>query len=297
MVRTLAMRYLLLLFLFVVSNLFGQNSQLDRAHDLVNKKQYKQAKVILVDLAKTDASPEVKGLLAETYGNLREWDPAITLYKELVEQSPNDAELQFNYGGVLARKAESGSRVKALMLVGKIKKSFVKSANLDPKHVEVRWGLIEFHTAVPAIFGGSTSKAYTYARELQKISPIEGHFALAYLYGLDDKPEKAEEHLRKTIPYFKKNKSIERNQLNYLIGKVCSDFSIDLEYGISRIMEYIDNYGVKDGVVISQAYYQMAKLYRLKGDKETASIWIKKALRSDSDFELALEERKIIDML
>ena len=291
------MRLIFIFVFLITSPLFGQHSQIRQASNLFEGKQYSKAKSILEGIVQHNSSREAKELLGDTYGNLREWDKAITVFGELVEQFPNDAELQFKYGGVLARKAESSSRLKALMLVGKIKKSFLKSADLDPKHVDVRWGLIEFYTAVPAIFGGSTSKAFKCAEELQKISPIEGHFALAYLYGLDDEPKKAEESFKKTIPYFKRLKSIERNQLNYLIGKVCSDFKVELEHGISRMKIYIDNYGVKDGVPISQAYYQMAKLYRLKGEREAASIWIKKALRSDSDFKLALEERKIIDML
>ena len=286
-----------LLFLLVITPIFGQQSQMERASDFFAKKQYRQAKIILQNEVGKNELNEAKELLADTYANLREWNQAIALYQELLTQFPMDAELQFKYGGVLARKAESGSRVKALMLVGKIKKSFLKSAKLDPDHVDVRWGLIEFYTTVPSILGGSTAKAYSCAKELQEISPIEGHFALAYLYGLDDKPKKAQESLRKTIPYFKNLKSVERNQLNYLIGKVCSDFGIDLENGISRMKTYIQNYGVRDGVPISQAYYQMAKLYRLTGNREAASTWIKKALRSDSDFKLALEERKIIDML
>ena len=291
------MRLVFVLIFFITSPLLGQHSQIQQASNLFAGKQYEKAKSVLEDVVQDHASREAKELLGDTYGNLREWDKAITVFEELVEQFPKDAELQFKYGGVLARKAESGSRIKALMLVGKIKKSFLRSADLDPKHVDVRWGLIEFYTAVPTIFGGSTSKAYKCAEELKKISPIEGHFALAYLYGLDDEPKKAEESLKKTIPYFKKLKSIERNQLNYLIGKVCSDFNVELENGISRMETYIENYGVKDGVPVSQAYYQMAKLYRLKGNRESASIWIKKALESDSDFKLALEERKIIDML
>ncbi|WP_158259110.1 tetratricopeptide repeat protein [Flagellimonas meridianipacifica] len=270
---------------------------MERASSLFAQKKYQQVKAILQDEVKQNSSPEVKALLAETHGNLREWDAAIALYEDLVALFPRDAELQFKYGGVMARKAESGSRVKALMLVGKIKKSFLKSADLNPKHIDVRWGLIEFYTTVPAILGGSTSKAFQCARELLKISPLEGHFALAYLYDLEDEPQKAQENLRKTVPYFKNLQTVERNQLNYLIGKVCGDFNVDLENGIERMKTYIQDYGVKDGVPVSKAYYQMAKLYRLKGDRPAASIWIKKALQSDSKSKLALEERKIINML
>ncbi|MEM8847756.1 MAG: tetratricopeptide repeat protein [Bacteroidota bacterium] len=291
------MRLILLLSLFVFAPIFGQHSQMAMATNLFEGKQYKKAKYVLSEEIQNNSSRKSKELLADVHGNLREWDEAIALYKELVDQFPNDAELQFKYGGVLARKAESGSRVKALMLVGKIKKSFLKSADLDPNHIEVRWGLIEFYTTVPTILGGSTSKAYECAKELLKISPIEGHFALAYLYGLDDDPINAKENLKKTVPYSKKLKSIERNQLNYLIGKVCSDFNVDLENGIARMKRYIQDYGVKDGVPVSQAYYQMAKLYRLQGNRESASVWIKKALQSESNFKLALEEREIINML
>ncbi len=283
--------------LLVPMYFFGQFPGLEQINDLLETKEYEKAKILLEDLHRENPSKDVKELLADTYGNLREWDSAIPLYEELVQQSPNNANLQFKYGGVMARKAENASRVQALTLIGKIKKSFLKSASLDKRHIDVRWGLIEFYTSVPVILGGSKSKAYDFAQELLEISPIEGHFALAYLYGLDKETQKAKNHLEKTIPYFKKMSSMPRNQLNYMIAKVCGDFNMDLENGIKRRKIYLHNYGVRDGVPISQAYYQMAKLYRLQGNRQAASIWIKKALRDDGNFKLALEERKIINML
>ena len=228
---------------------------------------------------------------------IRDRDNAIDLYKELVTIYPKNADYHFKYGGITARKAQDGSRIRALGLIGTIRRSFIKASELDAKHLDARWGLIDYYLSVPVILGGSTDKAYKYAKELARINPIEGHFAYAYVYANDDQPEKAEMQYLKTLDYIPTIKTVERNQLNYLIGKVCGDYNQNIGIGILKMKDFIANYSIKDGVTLSEAYYRLAKLYRINNDRKNASFWIQKAIANQSDFNLALEERKRIETL
>ena len=291
------MKIWILLWFSSISVLVAQITVTDNVNAYINAKEYKKAKSLLLTEIKTNASLQNKDLLADVYSYLREWDKAIPIYKELISKNPKNANYHFKYGGAVARKAESSSRLRALGLIGTIKKSFLKASKLDAKHVDTRWGLIDFYVSVPSILGGGASKAYTYAGDLQKINPIEGHFAYAYLYANDDKPDKAKKHYLKTLEYIPAIKNVKRNQLNYLIGKVCGDYNRNLDIGIYRMKIYIQKHTVKDGVSLSEAYYRLAKLYRLKNDKKNANTWISKALVKESDFKLAKEEKKRINAL
>lgn len=289
-------RLLGLVFLFV----FMANAQKDvilEVDGYIETKEYKKAKNILLEIGPEQQSIAIKERLGDVHSYLREWDKAIPIYGELVNRYPNNSDYQFRYGGVIARKAQNSNRIIALTLIGKIKKSFLKAAELDADHIEVRWGLLDLYTALPSILGGSTTKAYNYAEQLKKLAPIEGYFALAYVSELDEKPNKADEYFRKTLSYIDDLDEVKRNQLNYLIGKVCRDYNIKLEKGISHLKIFIRDHSVKDGVPLSHAYYRLAKIYRIKKDRDRANYWIRKALNDDSEFKLAQKEQEIIAML
>lgn len=277
--------------------LFAQQTQISDVDHYIQTKQYSKAKTLLLSNLDNGSSTALKVRLGDVHSYLMEWDDAISIYEKLIEKNPNNAEYQFKYGGAVARKAQNGSRLRALTLIGTIKSSFLNAVNLDKKHIDSRWGIIDYYVSVPTVLGGSYSKAYKYARELYAISPIEGHFALAYVYGLDEQPEKAEEHFRKTLKYIDGLGEVKRNQLNYLIGKVCGDYEQNLDVGIAHMQTFVKNNTVRDGVPVFHAYYQLARLYRLKNDRVNADVWIKRALSSDSNFQLAQQEKQIIDML
>ncbi|MGB5819248.1 MAG: tetratricopeptide repeat protein [Saonia sp.] len=275
----------------------AQDDAILKAERYIAQRDYSAAEALLVERLKVSSSPELKDKLGEAYSFQEKWDQAITIYETLADTYPKNAEYQFKYGGVLARKAQNSNKLRALMLVGKIKKGFMKAAELNPMHIEARWGLVDLYVSLPGIVGGSMSKAYTYAKELKSISAIEGHLALGYVYEYDDMPKKAEENYMKALQYVDGLETVARNQLNYQIGKICGDYERYLDKGIAHMQTYIKNYTVKDGVPLDWAYYRMAKLYRHKGDKREALTWIGKALQDRPDFKPALKEQKIIEAL
>jgi len=90
---------------------------------------------------------------------------------------------------------------------------------------------------------------------------------------------------------------VQRNQLNFLIGKACSEFERKENRGIDALLEFIEKHTVKDGVSVSMAYFHLAKLYRLKKDKKEASFWINKASSAQLDSKLLTKEKAKIHSL
>ncbi|RMB56102.1 hypothetical protein EAX61_15875 [Dokdonia sinensis] len=317
----------ILVVLFLVSmNASGQESAFAKAESLFKKEQYKSAKPLFESYLKSNRN-DLKTLeyLGDIAGHAKDWDTAIAYYERLVELDGNVANYHYKYGGVMGMKALEINKLRAATMISDIKGAFLKAAELDPKHIETRWALVEFYIQLPGIIGGSEEKAIKYAAELSAISPVDGYLAKGYIAEYNDRPKDAERYYIAAVKeggsmtcytklyehYEKQGMSAEalatiqeaqekhksNNRLHYQLGKVAGQYGIGLDQGIECLNQYIALYSAKDGVPKDWAYLRLAQIYKHKGDKEKAEIWIDKALSSRSDFKEALAEKRIIQAL
>ena len=264
---------------------------------LLQEGNYTEAENIILATLEYNKSQELKNKLGEVYGYQGEWDKAIEIYRELTMSYPQNADYVFRYGGVLAKKAQNSNMFMALSLLGKIKSSFRKAIRLDPQHLGAHWALVDLYVSLPILVGGSMTQAYRYANRLKNISRLDGYLALGYVYEYDDKSREARTNYLKALELLDKEQLITRNQLHYQIGKICSEYNVELDKGIYHLGEYIDDYTVLDGVPLEWAYYRLAKIYRKKSERSQALRWINKSLEIDPEMEQAIKEKKAIEML
>ncbi len=314
------MKYLLLL-LLITPAMWGQSTY-DKAVEYFENEQFSKAKPLFQKHLEDNPNHlKSREYLGDIAGYAKDWDEAISHYEPLVESDPNNANYHFKTGGAMGMKALEISRIRALGYVGDIRKHFEAAAKLDPKHIEVRWALVEFYIQLPGIIGGSERKATRYANELLKISPVDGHLALGYVAEYSDRPDDAEKHYKNAInvggsPHtyekltnlYEKNERPEeaiqtaavslekhkRNSLNYQIGKIAAQYNLNSELGIDCLQAYIKNHSVRDGVPKDWAYYRLAQIYKNIGEKDKALQWINKALADRPDFKEAIEEKQHI---
>ncbi|MEM5565330.1 hypothetical protein WNY78_09450 [Psychroserpens sp. AS72] len=317
------MKYLISFFLFPVV-MFSQSS-LNDAKKLIDKKEFKKAEQLLSQYVKNNQNDlEAIELFGDAYGHQKKWDEAIVQYKKLVEGKPSEANFHYKYGGALGMKALSVSKLKALGIIGDVKDAFLKAAELDPKHIDTRWALVELYMQLPGIVGGSKSKSFKYANELEALSKVDGYLAKGYIYEYDDEPELAEKYYKLAIEtggsltcfdkltglYEKEKqpdkaiKNIEasgekhqRNAMHYQIGKVCAEYNIELDKGEKCLLTYIENYSAKDGVPKAWAYYRLAQIYKFRKNKEDALKWIDKAIIDLPEIDVFEEEKTTIQGL
>ena len=312
---------LLVLFLFLPCMFFGQHT-LREVEGFLDKKQYSEAEAAIMTYVKENPN-DLKGieLLGDTYGQQKKWDEAIEQYKKLVELSPKTANYHYKYGGAMGMKALKVNKLKALGMIGDIKSSFLKAAELDPNHIDTRWALVELYIQLPGIVGGSTSKALDYAKELEKLSKVDGYLAKGYVYEYDEEPGLAEKYYKMAIKeggsmtcyeklthFYETQKQPEkaianlqehqevhkRNALHYQIGKVAAEYNVELAKGEQCLNIYIKNYSAEDGVPLEWAYYRLAQVYKNKGDKSQALKYINKAIAGLPDIEPFKEEKSQI---
>lgn len=316
----------LFFFLFFISSIvFSQSHDFEKGVAHYDKKEWSVAKPYFLSVLEKDTyytkAQEYLGDIA-AYG--KNWNEALGYYKDLVLKDNNNASYHFKYGGVLAYKAKESNKLKALSLVGDIKKHLHLAVTLDANHIEARWALVEIYISLPKIVGGSEEKAKKYANELLRLSEVDGYLALGYVAEYNDRPEDAEIQYKKAIEvggsvhtynklsglYEKTNqpdKAIlnyeeavrqhHRNHLNYLIGKVCAQYGVSLDKGLCFLKLYIQNHSEKDGVPKSWANYRIAQIYRHKSDKRNAYNYIQKTLEEKPDLEAAQKEKKLILMM
>jgi tetratricopeptide (TPR) repeat protein len=309
-------------FAFLFPLFLGAQSVYEEVPLLFEQKHYVKAEsVAKIYVANNPEDLKAIELLGDAYGYQEKWDEAIGEYEKLKESKPNNANYHYKYGGALGMKALSVSRFRALGIIGDVKSSFLKAAELDPKHIDTRWALVELYMQLPGIIGGSKKKSLKYAEELQNLSQVDGYLAKGYIYEYDDEPELAEDFYIKAIEvggsltcyqkltnlYEKQGKpekaihNIEtaqerhqRNALHYQIGKVAADYNVQLEKGEKCLNVYMENHSAKDGVPIEWAYYRMAQIQKHKKNKQSALTWINKALNEREDFKQALREKETI---
>lgn len=311
----------LTLLLLMPCVLLGQSS-LEDIPRLFDTKQFKKAETYLENyVAQNSTDIKAIELLGDAYGHQEKWDDAISQYEILVEADDSNANYHYKHGGALGMKALSVSKLKALGIIGDVKRAFLRAAELDENHIEARWALVELYMQLPGIVGGSKSKSLKYANELEKLSAVDGYLAKGYIYEYDDEPELAEDYYKKAIEVggsltcFEKlttlyenekrpndaianieqaHKKHKRNALHYQIGKVCADYNIQLEKGEKCLLIFVENHSVKDGVPIEWAYYRLAQIYKHRKDKQQSLNWINKALSVRADFKQALKEKQEI---
>lgn len=262
--------------------------------------------------------------LGDISGHLKQWDKAIGYYKTLVEAKPNNSNYHYKYGGVMGMKALEVNKLKALGMIGDIRRAFKTAAKLDPNHIDVRWALVEFYIQLPGIIGGSEKTAIAYADELESLSKVDGYLSKGYIAEYSNRLKDAEIFYKKAIEVggsvtcyqkltnFYDNTTKEpqkaianieeaqikhqRNGLHYQIGKICAQYNMKLEKGISCLEIYIENYSTTDGVPKSWAYYRLAQIYKHKGNKNKALKYIDLALSEKQLKPFKSEKEAILNM-
>jgi tetratricopeptide (TPR) repeat protein len=226
----------------------------------------------------------------------KDWDKAINYYKKAVDFSPINATFNFKLGGAYGMKALSVPKLQALVYISDIKTYLEEAARLDPLHIEARRALVEVYMQLPGILGGSKSLADKYAMQLKNVSTLDYLLAKAFIV-------KHEEGLPAARDlYFQcfnlgKLKEVNRNGLNYELGKIAAELQVESHYGLELLDTYMQNYSYKDIYSLEWVYLRKAQIYRNLEQPREAKQFIEKSLTLRANFKEALDEKERIEGL
>jgi tetratricopeptide (TPR) repeat protein len=116
------------------------------------------------------------GRVSIAYGDS---DGALALAERAVALEPQNSSYRYLLAASYGRKAQAAGIFSKVGLAGRFKKEAEAALALDPKSVEARDGLIQFHLQAPGLVGGDKAKARALAEEMARIDPVQGLLAQA----------------------------------------------------------------------------------------------------------------------
>lgn len=193
------MKHILLVFFLFPMLVFSQVN-FEKAQQLFEEGKLEQARPMFeVLLKKNPSNIKIIEYLGDIAGRSKDWDEALLLYGKLKKAKPSEANFYFKYGGVLGMKALEVNKFKALGMIDEVRTNFEKAIELNPKHIEARWALIELYLQLPGILGGSEKKAIQYSNELSQISVVDGYLSRGHIEEYFKRYTKAEQQYKKAI--------------------------------------------------------------------------------------------------
>lgn len=188
------------LWLLMIPPVMLGQAGIERAERLFSDEKYSQAKpLFLAALKESPNNLRIIEYLGDISSHLNDWDNSIFYYEKLKKLKPTEANYYFKYGGALGMKAKVGGKWVAIRLVGDMHDAFEMALQLNPKHIEARWAMIEYYLQLPAFVGGSEKKAQRYANELMKLSPVDGYLSKAHIDEYFKRFQSAERHYKLAI--------------------------------------------------------------------------------------------------
>lgn len=188
------------IFILLVPFYMLAQTNFEKGEKLFEAEKYKQAKPYFeAAFHQNSSNLKVIEYLGDIASHLHDWDNSIVYYEKLIKLKPSEPDYHFKYGGALGMKAKVGGKWVAMRLVGDMKASFEKAIQLDPKHIEARWAMIEYYLQLPAFVGGSEKKAQRYASELMKLSAVDGYLSKAHIDEYFERYQSAEKNYKLAI--------------------------------------------------------------------------------------------------
>lgn len=105
-------------------------------------------------------------------------DAAIKAFERAIAADAGVADYHYWLGAALGVEAQRAGRLKQASLGRRARTGFERALALDPRHVQARYGLVQFYTLAPGFVGGSMEKGREHARQILATSPFHGRLAL-----------------------------------------------------------------------------------------------------------------------
>jgi tetratricopeptide (TPR) repeat protein len=185
------------LILAVAGTLWGSGADLERARKLYNLTEFQQSIQVLQAIGEKDSG--IWELIGQNYFGEGDFKKATEALEKAVAADPGNALAYLWLGRAYGRRAETSSMVTAPGYASKARQNFERSTQLNPNDLEAQSDLFEYYLEAPGFLGGGLDKAKATAGEMARLSPAEGHWALAKLAEKRKEYSSAEDQLRRAV--------------------------------------------------------------------------------------------------
>jgi len=226
-------------------------------------------------------------------------DGAAALFEKAVAQNPKSAEAHYLLGSAYGSQAQKAGIFGQASLAGKTRDEFEKAVELDPNHLDARFGLIQFYVFAPGIMGGSYDKAFAQAAEIRKRDPLRGHRVAAFIYSNQKKTEEAKKEYFDEVKEFPKSPRAHLDlglfyinqkdwkaaggefdtalQLDpaympaiFRLGQIAVLSNTNLPHGEELLRKYLAYTPKSDEPPLARAHYWLGQIFEKQGKKAEA---------------------------
>jgi len=173
-------RLVLLFLLIFSSDVFANNAD---PIQLFDDGELEQAQQKFEERLQQDSNDSTALLylarIAQQNGDL---DKAEELIEEALEKAPENAAIQYRYGGILGEVAGEASIFTALGYAKKSLKGLERAAEIEPDNIEYQRGLLNYYLIAPGIAGGDNEQALKQAKSIQLLDEKAGVLAFSSVY-------------------------------------------------------------------------------------------------------------------
>jgi tetratricopeptide (TPR) repeat protein len=106
---------------------------------------------------------------------------ALPLLQRAVAQNPNNANAHYLLGVAYGNLAQKANMFRRTSLARHTRDEFERAVELDPRHLDARWGLVQYYALAPGYLGGSEQKARQEAKEISKRDAALGKRAFDFI--------------------------------------------------------------------------------------------------------------------
>lgn len=142
---------------------------------------------------------ESNNLLCRAYFMLEDWDHAIDACERARALDPHASLYELWLGRAYGEKTDRAGFLSAAGLVKKVRTSFQRAVELDPRSWEARTDLAEFYLEAPSIVGGGKDKARDQAEAIMPLNPAMAHWILGRIAEKNKDTATAEREYRAEI--------------------------------------------------------------------------------------------------
>jgi Tfp pilus assembly protein PilF len=249
-------------------------------------------------------------------------DAAIAALEKAIAQTPKNAEAHFQLANAYLSKGQASGMLGAATYAPKAKEQFESAVALDPMHVEARFGLVQFYTAVPEMMGGSFDKAFEHAKAIKATDAVVGHRAYAFIYSQQKKPDlakkeyldaiheqpdsakahsyfgqylaSAEKNYRAAIAEFESALKVDPHYMAafYHLGRTAALADTNLARGEESLKKYLAYTPKENEPTLARAHYFLGAIYEKQGKKAEAKQHYEAALKLNPSLKDASEALK-----
>jgi Tfp pilus assembly protein PilF len=245
---------------------------------LFQKGKFKEASAVFDEILKKDENnAEAHSDLGMIFLNRRnpEYDleKAVDETEKAVALNPNNSDFQYNYGAALGMKTQNAGIFKQAFLAPKVKKAFLRTVELNPKHIQGRIALAQYYMMAPSIMGGNEEEAWKQIEEVIKLDELQGRTVKAGFLLRAKKNDDAENEYKILV----KSKPKEW-KVWHRYGYFCMRLE-RYDYAIEHFKKYIE---LRPDT--ADSYQNLAEALLKKGNVDLALSNINKSLSLDNEY-------------